>query len=64
MEFINSFIYLFEVVWQNRFFHWATLILLAVAAWGEYKSVKQSRRYLKVKSQKNERAIAYCKFKF
>lgn len=56
---INSFKELFGVIWQNSIFHWAALILLGVAVWGEYSATRQYRRYHAVKSRATEDAIAY-----
>lgn len=59
MELMKNALYLFGVVWQNSFFHWVALILLGVAVWGESRSVRQYQRYVKVKSQDTQNAIAY-----
>ncbi|GET39866.1 hypothetical protein [Microseira wollei] len=59
MDLINYFKELFGIIWQNSVFHWAALILLGVAVWGEYNAVKRYRRYQSGKSRLMMEAIAY-----
>ncbi len=56
MDYLKNF---FGIIWQNSFFHWAALILLAVAVWGEYSSVRQYQRYQRGKIRPIADAIAY-----
>ena len=58
MELINYFKELFGIIWQNSIFHWAALILLGVAVWGEYNAVKRYRRYQSGKSRLMLEALA------
>lgn len=63
MQLINYLTAIFGVIWQNSIFHWAALILLGVAVWGEYTSVKQYQRYLGAKSRSTSDAIDYLSSK-
>ncbi|MEG3840598.1 hypothetical protein QT986_10325, partial [Microcoleus sp. herbarium14] len=63
MQLINYLTSVFGVIWQNSIFHWAALILLCVAVWGEYTSVKQYQRYVGAKSRSTSEAIAYLSSK-
>ncbi|PSB40446.1 hypothetical protein C7B67_28290 [filamentous cyanobacterium Phorm 6] len=59
MQLINYLTAIFGVIWQNSIFHWAALILLGVAVWGEYTSVKQYQRYLGAKSRSTLESVNY-----
>ena len=63
MQFINYLTSVFGVIWQNSIFHWAALILLCVAVWGEYTSVKQYQRYVGAKSRSTSEAVGYLSAK-
>ena len=59
MPLINYLTSVFGVIWQNSIFHWAALILLCAAVWGEYTSVKQYQRYVSAKSRSTSEAVNY-----
>ncbi|TAG64452.1 MAG: hypothetical protein EAZ25_20400 [Oscillatoriales cyanobacterium] len=63
MQLINYLTAVFGVIWQNSIFHWAALILLCAAVWGEYTSVKQYQRYVGVKSRSTSEAVTYLSSK-
>ncbi len=63
MQLINYLTAIFGVIWQNSIFHWAALILLGVAVWGEYTSVKQYQRYLGAKSRSTSESVSYLRSK-
>ena len=63
MQLINYLTAIFGVIWQNSIFHWAALILLGTAVWGEYTSVKQYQRYLGAKSRSTSESVSYLSSK-
>ncbi len=63
MQLINYLTAVFGVIWQNSIFHWAALILLCAAVWGEFTSVKQYQRYVGAKSRSTSEAVNYLSSK-
>ncbi len=63
MQLVNYLTAVFGVIWQNSIFHWAALILLCAAVWGEYTSVKQYQRYVGAKSRSTSEAVNYLNSK-
>ncbi|TAE76306.1 MAG: hypothetical protein EAZ83_28455 [Oscillatoriales cyanobacterium] len=63
MQLINYLTSVFGVIWQNSIFHWAALILLCAAVWGEYTSVKRYQRYVGAKSRSTFEAVNYLSSK-
>lgn len=63
MPLVNYLTAVFEVIWQNSIFHWAALILLCVAVWGEYAAVKHYQEYVKAKSRSTAEAIGFLSSK-